>query len=75
MIYALENWTGADGEKGACKDPVDLLRYLFMSECEDDGAGGPDASGRGGFGYGVASKRPAPFGRAKRLPAGKTIRD
>ena len=26
-IYALENWTGADGQKGACKEPIDLLRY------------------------------------------------
>jgi hypothetical protein len=26
-IYALSTWTGADGEKGATKDPIDVLRY------------------------------------------------
>lgn len=26
LIYALKTWTGADGEKGASKDPVDCLR-------------------------------------------------
>lgn len=26
-IYALRTWTGADGEKGATKDPVDCLKY------------------------------------------------
>jgi len=25
--WALDNWTGRDGEHGACKDPVDLIRY------------------------------------------------
>ncbi|MDD8011876.1 MAG: hypothetical protein PHX05_00160 [Acidobacteriota bacterium] len=73
MIYALENWTGADGEKGACKDPIDLLRYFFMSECEDDGR--EATHGRGGFSYGVAPKRPVPFGSHKRLPTGKTVRE
>ncbi len=33
-IYALQNWTGMDGPKGACKDPIDDLRYFFMSDCE-----------------------------------------
>ena len=26
-IYALENWKNADGQHGACKEPIDLLRY------------------------------------------------
>ncbi len=26
-IFALETWTGHDGNKGACKDPIDCLRY------------------------------------------------
>lgn len=30
LIYALLNWTGADGTKGACKDPIDVLRYLVQ---------------------------------------------
>lgn len=28
LIFALGNWTGQDGLTGACKDPVDVLRYL-----------------------------------------------
>lgn len=27
-IYALQTWTGADGEHGATKDPVDCIKYL-----------------------------------------------
>jgi hypothetical protein len=28
LIWALQNYTGKDGEKGACKDAIDTLRYL-----------------------------------------------
>jgi phage terminase large subunit-like protein len=35
VIFALQNWTGVDGQKGACKDFVDLLRYLLLHEPED----------------------------------------
>ncbi len=31
MIWALENWTGLDGQHGACKDFIDLLRYMALS--------------------------------------------
>lgn len=30
-IWALKEWTGADGRHGACKDPVDNLRYAVLS--------------------------------------------
>jgi hypothetical protein len=30
LIYSLREWTGADGQKGACKDPIDTLRYLAV---------------------------------------------
>jgi hypothetical protein len=30
LIYSLREWTGADGEKGASKDPIDCLRYLMV---------------------------------------------
>lgn len=33
-IFALQTWTGSDGQKGACKDPIDLDRYFFLSPCE-----------------------------------------
>lgn len=32
VIWALTNWTGNDGEKGACKDFVDCVRYLALEE-------------------------------------------
>lgn len=34
-IFALQNWTGADGQHGACKDFVDLLRYAMLDDHED----------------------------------------
>jgi hypothetical protein len=49
-IYALENWMNADGQDGACKDPIDLIRYFFMAECEDVGPN--DYEPRGGVAYG-----------------------
>ena len=33
IIWALRNWTGADGQKGACKDFVDLVRYALLKRC------------------------------------------
>ncbi len=32
IIYSLREWTNADGDKGACKDPADSLRYLILME-------------------------------------------
>jgi phage terminase large subunit-like protein len=34
LIFALQNWTGQDGTSGACKDPVDCLRYLLLKGVE-----------------------------------------
>lgn len=31
-IYALKEWTGLDGQHGACKDPIDCLRMLVLSD-------------------------------------------
>ena len=31
-IFALKEWTGKDGEHGACKDFVDLLRYALLAQ-------------------------------------------
>lgn len=31
LIWALENWTGLDGQHGACKDFIDLLRYFALN--------------------------------------------
>lgn len=34
VVWALANWTGADGKHGACKDFIDLLRYMALSPPE-----------------------------------------
>lgn len=34
IIWAVTNWTGADGLHGACKDWIDLLRYMALSPPE-----------------------------------------
>lgn len=30
LIFAMQEWTGMDGEKGATKDPIDALRYMVV---------------------------------------------
>lgn len=32
LIWALEHWTGEDGQKGACKDWIDLIRYAAQED-------------------------------------------
>jgi phage terminase large subunit-like protein len=32
LIYSMREWTNQDGEKGACKDPIDCLRYIAVME-------------------------------------------
>ena len=39
VIFALENYTGQDGPKGAMKDPVDVLRYAELAKLEFVGDG------------------------------------
>lgn len=48
-IYALQEWTGADGKNGACKDPIDLLRYFVLSGVTN--VEGEILNCRGGGGY------------------------
>ena len=33
-IYALQEWTGADGRKGALKDVIDVLRYAVLADLQ-----------------------------------------
>jgi len=35
IIFFLTNWTGKDGQKGACKDAGDTIRYHLLSKPED----------------------------------------
>lgn len=46
LIFAMENWTGEDGGEGACKDPIDCLRYYFLKGCGHVERGG-DAEAAG----------------------------
>jgi hypothetical protein len=32
LIYSMREWTGADGQKGASKDPIDALGYLTIMQ-------------------------------------------
>jgi len=34
VIWAMQNYTGHDGEKAACKDPIDLVRYMALQDLE-----------------------------------------
>ena len=34
LIYCIKEWTGADGDKGSTKDPIDCLRYLVVMQPE-----------------------------------------
>ena len=48
LIFAMQVYTGLDGVRGACKDPVDCLRYYYKKNCqyiEKSGVGG--IAGRG----------------------------
>jgi hypothetical protein len=37
LIFSMREWTNQDGDKGACKDPVDCLRYLVVMEPSFEG--------------------------------------
>jgi hypothetical protein len=34
VIYAMETWTGRDGQHGACKDPIDVVRGIYLTELD-----------------------------------------
>jgi hypothetical protein len=50
LIFALSTWTGEDGQKGATKDPIDCLRFLFLANCEFVAARGSGVNERRGGG-------------------------
>src|SRR5262249_53062833 len=37
VIFALKVWTGKDEKLGACKDPIDCLRYMALAGLMDVG--------------------------------------
>lgn len=49
VIWAMQNWTNADGQKGACKDFVDLVRYMALAELVYVGGGRMGVKGGGSY--------------------------
>lgn len=49
VIYALKEWTGADGKHGACKDAVDVVRYMALAGLEYNGGNATYAVGHPGL--------------------------
>jgi len=56
-IYACENWRNADGQKGACKEPIDNLRYFYTADCEEMAEGAYEPRGGSYYGRGSNSRR------------------
>jgi phage terminase large subunit-like protein len=48
-IFALKEWTGADGKHGASKDPIDVLRYLILADPIYIDDTGPAIQGGGSY--------------------------
>lgn len=57
-IFAYENFTGADGQKGACKDFLDCDRYVILSGICDTSADDATVVGRS-VGDGAAPRGPS----------------
>ena len=49
VVWALENFTGRGGAKGACKDFADLLRYMALAKLSHVEGGAPMGKPGGGF--------------------------
>lgn len=49
LIWALKTWTGADGLKGACKDPIDCLKGLGKMGVEHLPVGALGSYGGGSY--------------------------
>ena len=49
VIWALQNWTGNDGPTGACKDFIDVLRYLITWDVRHITPGRVRTSGGGAY--------------------------
>ena len=50
-IFSLKTWTGLDGQRGACRDPIDCWKYEALSEPEYVAPVPPRRSGRTWGGY------------------------
>ena len=74
LIWCLLNWKNLDGEKGATKDPIDCLRYLYASGCADCAAVSTPAPSRwaGSLNRFTATSR-APASAPRRAALGPRI--
>jgi hypothetical protein len=48
-IYALQTYTGADGKKAPTKDPIDVLRYICLSDAMFIDGGSMKSRGGGSY--------------------------
>jgi hypothetical protein len=48
-IYSLREWTGKDKQHGACKDPIDVLRYATLAGLDYIGADAYTWQGGGSY--------------------------
>jgi len=49
VVWAMQNWTGRDGEKGAGKDFVDLVRYMALARLRHQEPGVMKTRGGGSY--------------------------
>lgn len=49
LIFAMKNYTGEGGTTEACKDPIDVLRYMLMSEINFVTDSSFEITGTGGY--------------------------
>lgn len=49
LIWAMQTYTRHDGEKAACKDPIDCLRYFVTDDSDFVDAGNMQARGGGSY--------------------------
>jgi hypothetical protein len=49
LIDCLRMWTGADGQKGAAKDPIDVLRYMAVDDIQYCDPNGMVSEGGGSY--------------------------
>lgn len=47
LIESMRNWTGRDGQKGASKDPIDVLRYAVVMDLDHADPNEPISRGKG----------------------------
>jgi hypothetical protein len=55
-IFSMEYWVGKDGQKGACKDPIDNVINFFNSGLHDSDGGGQSGGFSRGTEYGSGGR-------------------